>query len=552
MTLVAINDAPAASPCDAEPSLRVPPRLLMRTDVRLALILIVCFIPRAILAWKLTAVCDDAYYYGHLADSLDRGHFEQALEYLNINVYPILLMLLHRLGLDWIVAGKLWGVLIGTALVLPMFDWLRRMFDERIATAAVFLYAVHPKIIESTAEPIREVTFWFLFVLCLDLFWRCARERKWWQFIAAGASLALALHTRIEAWFLLVPLGAWIAASWWRIPHARARLVAGSLLCLAITPLFILLVNVTLLANHSQWELGRLGPLLLVGKWARAPLHVATPTPAIPSVPQVDSQVGTSDAGTDSTPRMYVHEVTRTLGVVFLVLSLIGFIRGRRQLLHPNKAVLGFLTLAVLLAIWVRLSQIGNLNGRYFLLLVFIDAPFAALGGLFLIRQLERFTRARRIGWLRPGHGTLAFAACLLLAGWAQALASHHNHRDMEARLGRWIDARAGRFRSVVSDLQSMRPAYAAGRDMPDVVLFDEFFQKRFDRSPPDLAIFFPAWYRPELLPHLVRRAERIGLTPLDQTSFSSAKPEFVIFVRKNVQADSTPTASGGNAIVVR
>ena len=65
---------------------------------------------------------------------------------------------------------------------------------------------------------------------------------------------------------------------------------------------------------------------------------------------------------------------------MFLVLTGIGFVRGRRELLDPRKAVLGVLTLAVLLAIWVRASEIGNLNGRYFLLLVFLDAPFTAIG----------------------------------------------------------------------------------------------------------------------------------------------------------------------------
>jgi hypothetical protein len=67
---------------------------------------------------------------------------------------------------------------------------------------------------------------------------------------------------------------------------------------------------------------------------------------------------------------------------------------------------------------------------------------------------------------------------------------------------------------------------------MPDVVTFDEFYEKRFDRSPPDLAIFHPASFRDWLLPHLIRRAARIGLKPLDLSGFSKAKPEFVVFVR--------------------
>ncbi len=504
--------------------------------MRLGLILILCFVSRAIVAWRLPAVCDDAYYYLHVADSLQRGHIARGLEYLNINIYPVVLIVLHRLGLDWIVGGKLWGVLMGTALVLPLFDWLRRMFDERIATLAVLLYAVHPKIIEMTAEPLREATFWFFFALCLDLFWRAARERRWWQFAAAGTSLALALHTRIEAWFLLVALSAWFTVCWWRTPAARTRLVVGSLLCLAVTPLFVFLVNVTLLANHSQWELGRLSPFLLVGKFVQAPLHdAASQLPAAapaPVVPHMESSASVSDGSPSSTAQLYFHEMTRTLGPVFLVLTLIGLVRGRRELLDPNKAALGLLTLAVLLAIWVRVSEIGTLNGRYFLILVFIDAPFTALGGLVLIRAIERFALDRRIDWLRPSRGSAVVVGCLLLAGLAQAFSTHHRSRDNEARLGRWIDRQAGAFHSVVADFTSVRPGYAAARTMPDVVTFDEFYQKRFDRSPPDLAIFHPASFREGLLPHLVRRMARLGLTPLDLDGFSKAKPDFAVFVR--------------------
>jgi len=538
MSALVMQDPPATAPRGALGNPVKGSQFFSRTDVQLGLVLILCFVPRAIAAWRLSAVCDDAYYYLHVADSLQRGHLARGLEYLNINVYPVLLIVLHRLGLDWIVAGKLWGVLMGTAVVLPLFGWLRRMFDERIATLAVLLYAVHPKIIEVTVEPLREATFWFFFVLCLDLFWRAARERRWWQFAAAGTSLALALHTRIEAWFLLVPFGVWFATSWWQIPAARTRLVLGSLLCVAVTPLFVFLVNVTLLANHSSWELGRLSPFLLVGKFVQAPLHDAAvqetivPVAAAASVPHVEGPASVADGSSSSTAQQYFHEMTRTLGPVFLVLTLIGLVRGRREFLDPNKAALGLLTLAVLLAIWVRVSEIGNMNGRYFLILVFIDAPFTALGGLVLFRRIEQFGLGRRIDWLRPGLGSAVVVGCLLVAGLAQALSARHKTRDNEARLGRWIDRQAGAFHSVVADFTSVRPGYAAGRAMPDVVTFDEFYEKRFDRSPPDLAIFHPASFREGLLPHLVRRMARLGLKQLDLNGFSHAKPEFAVFVR--------------------
>ncbi len=415
MSLLALQQPTVATTRHQASGLRNWLRFANRTDVQLSIVMIVCLIPRAIAAWRLPAVCDDAYYYLHVADSLDKGRFARAMEYLNLNVYPMVLSGLHRLGLDWIFAAKFWGVLTGTVLVLPLFDWLRRMFDKRIALVAVFLYAVHPRIVEPTVEPLRESTFWLFFVLCLDLFWRAACEYRWWQFVAGGLSLALALHTRMEGWFLLAPLGVWLIAAWRSNPAARRRLVIGAMASLAITPIFVLIVNLTVLAHHSQWELGRLSPFALVAKWvqsvregpaaAQAPSAATSAVPntkapagpvAAPSVPHAEGAKLTEKTTTIATLRLYLYEMVRTLGYAFLALTFVGWIRGRREFLDPRKAILGFLTLVVLLAIWVRVSQIGTMNGRYFLILVFLDAPFAAIGAIEVMRGLERCSVATR------------------------------------------------------------------------------------------------------------------------------------------------------------
>ena len=80
----------------------------------------------------------------------------------------------------------------------------------------------------------------------------------------------------------------------------------------------------------------------------------------------------------------------------------------------------------------------------------------------------------------------------LLVAGWTEASLAHHSHRGLQTRLGRWIEQQAGPFHSVVADFNSIRPAYTACHGMPDVVTFDEFYDLRMDRFPPDLAIFYP------------------------------------------------------------
>ncbi len=567
---------------------------LARTPVRLGLLLLACAAPRIFVAWRLTSISDDAYSYLHVADALERGRFAQALEYLNLNVYPLILLGLHKLGLEWTVAGKLWGVVIGTAIAVPLFGWLRRMFDERLATAGVFLYAVHPKLIEFSVEPIREATLWFCFVLGLDFLWRAFEERRWWQFAVAGLALALALHTRIEGWFLLAPLVAWGAVCWWRVPAARQRLAAGTLLCLAMTPLLVVVLNVTVLAHHTKWEFGRLTPFALVVHFVRpsvtdapnaavnsapvsapssAPAAVAQAKvePAPPAASPTPVAVAASTA-TDTRPldandlaaprppkpsrayliRRYLFDFVHTVGPQFLVLTLLGFWSLRASFRDPRIGLLPIWTVVTLISIWIQLSHTGEMNGRYFLTLAFIDVGIAAAGLLAAIAWLQ--TLAAR--WSPERSNRLLAVAlapvCLLAAGWTQSFTTRHTSRHREEKLGLWARAHSRPIHRAVSDYQAVRPAYFAAGYLPDVVKYDEFMDKEFDENPPDLLVIDPGTFSPRLLPHFLDRATNLGLVPLDQQSFSTAPPKFLIYARPaatplqptNLQAANTPPSA--------
>ena len=182
------------------------------------------------MAWKLGGLCPDGVFYIQLAQSIEHGHALPAAQ-LPLYPYPMLLALLHRAGLDWELAGTLWGVLMAGLVVLPLFGWLRRQFDQRVALAGCFLYAVHSELIRWSPEVMRDQTFWFLFVLSLYLLWRAVTEVRLWLFIAAGVTIALAAAMRFEGLLLLVPLGLWSCWRWRALGQSRGRLAAGTLCC---------------------------------------------------------------------------------------------------------------------------------------------------------------------------------------------------------------------------------------------------------------------------------------------------------------------------------
>jgi 4-amino-4-deoxy-L-arabinose transferase-like glycosyltransferase len=222
-----------------------------------------------------------------VANCLKKGDFISAFDYLNLNVYPAILLGLDKLGFDWIIGGKLWGAVIASVTVLPMFGWVRRLFDDRVAAMAGFLYAVHPHLIEVSVEPIREATFWFFLTLSLYLIWRSIDELRIHHFVLAGSAVALALHTRIEGWALFVPLAIWGVHRWRQLEdnRRRFRLAFGTLALVAVTPLLIVAVNTTVLRNHVQWEYGRLNHFSLIGSWMRV-LGLPKSDPQLADQPQ--------------------------------------------------------------------------------------------------------------------------------------------------------------------------------------------------------------------------------------------------------------------------
>lgn len=98
---------------------------------------------------------------------------------MKLNIFPVVLLMLHRLGFDWQTAGEVWNVAMSTAAVLPLVGWIRRQFDQRVAYAAGFLYATHARLIERSPEVIRDPTFWFLFLLTIYCSSRRSARSNW-------------------------------------------------------------------------------------------------------------------------------------------------------------------------------------------------------------------------------------------------------------------------------------------------------------------------------------------------------------------------------------
>ena len=485
---------------------------------------ILWFAPRALMALKLNTICRDGVFYIQLGQDLDQGNLQRALDLYHFNLYPTMLMLLHRLGLDWEVAGRWLGVVMSTALLFPLLGWLRQHFDRRIAVLTCVLLGVHPKLIEWSPEVIREPLFWFLFMSSLYLIWEATLWARWWQFAVAGLVTTLAVQTRFEGWTLLFPALCWPAWRGWHVPALRGRLAGGTLLLLAMCPLFLLVLNATWFRDCQRWELGNFQRLQYVQSWIEsfATKQEKEPEPTTgPAIAQVaESRLAAPSAspgrrantpvlvpmplppdkpqpGADHQPTHvvmwnFLRTMERGLHPLYALLMLYGLLQWRHLWLRPDILVFWAICLAHLAGIWIHLWFAHESSSRYALLIILLGSAWVTLAMLDLSRRFEVLIGVR-LGRLNP-PGRLAAVICALLiaVGMVDALSKNVSKRRAVAELGTWIQDEFGPQCVLLgtSEISVITPYYAGSKFVPlQESASNSYLLQLVEQKRPDLVV---------------------------------------------------------------
>ena len=409
-------------------------------------LLLLCFLPRAVIAVKCPSIGPDATIYIQLAKAIDHGDLHGGFSAMRLNTFPVILAALHRVGFDWESGGRWWGVVIASLAVLPLFGWIRRQFDDRVALAACFLYAVHPRFIEWSPRVVRDPTFWFLFALSLYFLWRAVCEVRLSMFTAAGIASTLAVMTRTEGLFLLIPFALWAMWRWLALKESRERLVIGVVLYIITVPAILLLINVTVLWKHSSWEICRLPEFSLIQK-SSGIFGGESANANVEQSPKASSLVGA-----DRVPRMHIGRmlykyaclIRNGITAIFGLLLLGGIWNWRRIWARRDNQPLFYFALVIMAGIWISYWQGGQTSTRYPLTIALMAAPFAGLALLGVSQWLYGLAHQfnRNVRWQRAA--LFAPAVLIATASFPEALiASSRRYNNLEAyaSIGRWVQS---------------------------------------------------------------------------------------------------------------
>ncbi len=480
-------------------AMHIAPR---RRAATVALLLVACFLPRAVAAWQWDVLWGDTLHYFNASVALEQGDFKRGFAEFGLNIYPLMLIAIRRLGVDWQVAGKWFSVLAATLAVVPIWAWLRRMFDDRTALLACLVYALHGKLIAISPLIIRDQTFWFLLATTLYFLWRAACEARVAFYLAAGAALTLAAYTRTEGWLLLVPLLGWTACRWFGATGCtngrmtRMRLALGTAACLAVLPVSLAVVNATWLREQPRWELLREDHWQIVLNLWTAGESAKTAENLDPLTPPPVAIKATAAASPGVAPPQYVSDRTPPPSIVLppavprekslspwvltfkllerlakgltwvgSVLLLIGIASGWRTFLRPEHLTLLAMNVMLLIVSGIRYRSAG-LDLRYFMPLVIVGLPWMARGAevlvagvLGLVERLVEVQPAPRRGL--AGFVVAVLIVCSLLDAPMSAAVNMRRH----AALGRWMREQIAAAPALAGNLddQSLDIFYAGG-----------------------------------------------------------------------------------------
>ena len=425
---------------------------LPRRWVLVAVLLLICLLPRLWAAWHWDIVCTDGVTYLVEAEALERRDFDFAFSGRGLNIYPVILMWLGKTGLDIVQVGQWWSVAMATLAILPLFGWVRRQFDDRVAAAACLLYAFQPILVKYSPLIMRDPTFWFLFNLSIYLMWRAIMEVRLSLFLATGIALTLAIHTRQEGWLLLVPLVLWSVFRLPSIAGSRLRLTIGVVACMAVIPLSVALVNVTWLRECPQWKTFRGGDIQRTTAWLKS-FHRPAKEPAVVKAAEEQKSAG-------RVAQQMAVRIAKSYSYVYGLLMLAGLWGRRRIYFRRDHQTLLVMSLLVFAAVWIRCSKY-DICLRYFSPVVIVSLPWIAFGVFWVCDLMVGWT-----GWFfswspsrRCTLVTVLFSA-VVVASLLETSPGPTLGSRQKASLGKWILHNFGSNQNILCVNNDARLAY--------------------------------------------------------------------------------------------
>ena len=154
---------------------------------------------------------DGAFQYIPVAKLYASGEFKEALSQVQTPLYPFLIALVSKIGLDIEPAGRLISLILNTLTIIPLYFLGKKLFkSSNISFLAGFLLAIHPYFARFSVDVLKEATYIFFFVTALWLSYEALSSEKLWLYLLAGMTIGFSYLTRPDGVEILIMVSLWI------------------------------------------------------------------------------------------------------------------------------------------------------------------------------------------------------------------------------------------------------------------------------------------------------------------------------------------------------
>ena len=266
-----------------------------------------------------------------------------------------------------------------------------------------------------------------------------------------------------------------------RRPERLRKLLLGVVLCVGVFPALLVLAALFWFRGHAPWELVRTKPLEFVGPWMHACLaslsgHSATASTA-------------SGVGWTRLAGRFASAMFKGMTPVFTLFTCLGVASWWSTWKRREHQAMFYTVLFFLLAISIHLSAAQETSSRYFLPVVLVMSPFAALGLLACSAQLLRWAESGR--WNLNATRLAALLPLLFFGIFSvgNVVLCDYRQRGGQADLGRWTHNEFGPAPALLGPVGVTQVVayYSQGQcklfdlDVDDQVIGDVLRQGSFD-----------------------------------------------------------------------
>jgi 4-amino-4-deoxy-L-arabinose transferase-like glycosyltransferase len=362
----------------------------------LLLLVISAFVIRYVFA-NIQIIAPDGVLYIQVAKDILAGNFQGISGYGFLNLYSFLIALFQVIFRNWEFSGKMVSVVLGSLTIVPLFLFIKGIFNVKVAIISTLFYAVHPRFVEYGADVLREPTYWFFSASAIWFAWVGVSRRKYSLFVFSSLSTGLAMFTRSEGILICIVIILWITCWFVKEKSQRKKAVVYMAIYVLSLPLLMTPFLFLLREGTHRWELGR--PVEKIAQLIRSNDNKETQT-------MVSHKLPGEKKGFFELSRIHrfgaslldvCYKFFKSFNVVLFVLFLCG-IYSRKSIPYTQSDIMLVIWISVVfLGLFFYLTKVDYLGTRHGLLMAFPALAWAGVGFFEIRDRIRRWSGDKRL-----------------------------------------------------------------------------------------------------------------------------------------------------------